>query len=61
MLSILKQAIIRTLRSVSAKTLHAPKQARREVIASAHLTDAEMTLIESAEIPAEHRYSVDEP
>jgi hypothetical protein len=45
---------------VSAKTFHEMKQAQREAIASADLTDNEMALIEAAEIPAEHRYTVDD-
>ncbi len=40
---------------------HVLKNAQRQAIASAQLTDAEMALIDSAEIPAEHRYSVDKP
>jgi hypothetical protein len=34
------------------------KQAERIALASANLTDAEMDLIDNAEIPAEHRYSL---
>lgn len=34
------------------------KQARRETLASADLADAEIALIEAAEIPEEHRYEV---
>jgi len=45
---------------VSAETFHRMKQAQREAIASAELSDAELALIEAAEIPAEHRYSLDE-
>ena len=48
-----------TVYIVSAATFHALKQAQRDAIASADLTDAEMTLIDNAEIPAEHRYSLD--
>jgi len=48
-----------TVYIVSAETFHALKQAQREAIASAELTDAEMKLINSAEIPAEDRYSLD--
>lgn len=44
---------------VSAKTFHEMKQSQREAIASAELSDAELTVIEAAEIPAEHRYSLD--
>ncbi|MBP2295400.1 type II toxin-antitoxin system Phd/YefM family antitoxin [Azospirillum rugosum] len=45
---------------VSAETYHAMKQAQRQAIASADLTDEEAALIEAAEIPEEHRYSIDE-
>ena len=48
-----------TVYIVSAKTFHELKQSQREAIASADLTDAELALIEAAEIPAEHRYSLD--
>lgn len=48
-----------TVYIVSAKTFHEMKQSQREAIASAELTDAELALIEAAEIPAEHRYSLD--
>jgi antitoxin StbD len=41
---------------VSAATFHALKQAQREAIAVRDLTDEELALIESAEIPAESRY-----
>ena len=47
-----------TVYLVSAKTFHALKQAMRRSLSAAELTDAEMALIESAEIPAEHRYSL---
>jgi hypothetical protein len=50
-----------TVYIVSAKTFHALKQAERDAIASAELSHAEMNLIESAEIPAEHRRSLDKP
>ena len=49
-----------TVYIVSAKTYHQLKQAQREAIASANLTDAELALIEAAEIPAEHRTSIDD-
>ena len=49
-----------TVYIVSAKTYHDMKQAQRDAIAAADLTAAEMSLIEAAEIPAEHRYSIDE-
>ncbi len=45
---------------VSARTFHELKQAQREAIASVDLTDEELALIEAAEIPAEHRYTVDD-
>lgn len=45
---------------VSAQTFHQMKQAQREAITSADLSDDEMALIEAAEIPAEHRYTVDD-
>ena len=45
---------------VSAQTFHRMKQAQGEAIASADLTDDEMASIEAAEIPAEHRYTVDD-
>jgi hypothetical protein len=43
----------------SAKAFQALKQAQRDAIASTELTDAEMTLIDSAEIPAKQRYSLE--
>jgi PHD/YefM family antitoxin component YafN of YafNO toxin-antitoxin module len=49
-----------TVYIVSAETFHAMKQAQREAVAAADLTDDEMALIEAAEIPAAHRYSVDQ-
>lgn len=48
-----------TVYIVSAKTFHEMKQAQRDAIASADLTDSELALIEAAEIPSEHRYSLD--
>lgn len=48
-----------TVYIVSAETFHALKQAQREAIASAALTDDEMRLIDNAEIPAAERYSLD--
>lgn len=45
---------------VSAQTFHQMKQAQREAITAADLTDEEMALIEAAEIPPEHRYTVDD-
>jgi prevent-host-death family protein len=48
-----------TVYIVSAKTFHELKQSQRNSIASADLTDAELAVIEAAEIPAEHRYSLD--
>jgi antitoxin StbD len=49
-----------TVYIVSAKTYHAMKQGWRDAIASADLSDAEIALIEAAEIPAEHRYSLED-
>ncbi|PKU22948.1 type II toxin-antitoxin system Phd/YefM family antitoxin [Telmatospirillum siberiense] len=48
-----------TVYIVSAKTFHEMKQAQRDAISSADLTDAELALIEASEIPSEHRYSLD--
>jgi len=48
-----------TVYIVSAQTFHDMKQAQRDAIASADLTDAELAHIEAAEIPPEHRYSLD--
>ena len=48
-----------TVYIVSAETFHALKQGQREAIASAALSAEEMALIESAEIPPEHRYNPD--
>lgn len=48
-----------TVYIVSAKTYHEMKQAQREAIASADLSDAELAAIEAAEIPAAHRYTLD--
>lgn len=48
-----------TVYIVSAQTFHEMKQAQRDAVASADLSDAEVALIEAAEIPAEHRYSLD--
>jgi antitoxin StbD len=47
------------LKSVLRTVLHALKQARPDAIASAELTDAEMALIDGAEIPPKQRYSLD--
>jgi antitoxin StbD len=47
-----------TVYIVSAQTFHALKQAQREAIAATDLNDHEITLIEAAEIPEEHRYSI---
>jgi len=49
-----------TVYIVSAKTYHELKQAQREAIAAADLSDAELALIEAAEIPIQHRYTADE-
>jgi len=45
---------------VSAETYHAMKQAQRQAIASADLTDEEAALTEAPETPKEHRYSIDD-
>lgn len=55
----LRRVLHARLYIVSAKTFHALKQSQRDAIASADLTDAEITLIEAAEIPSEHRYTLD--
>ena len=49
-----------TVYIVSAKTYHELKRAQRDAISAADLTDAELALIEAAEIPAEHRYTLGE-
>jgi len=49
-----------TVYIVSAKTFHELKQGQRRALAAAELTDAEMAAIEAAEVPAEHRYDVDD-
>lgn len=46
---------------VSAETFHALKQARREALLAAQLSDAEMEAIERAEIPVADRYTLDDP
>ena len=48
-----------TVYIVSAQTFHEMKQAQRDAIASADLSDVELEVIEKAEIPPEHRYSLD--
>lgn len=45
---------------ISATTFYQMKRAQRETIASIDLTDEEITLIEAAEIPAEHRYIIED-
>ena len=49
-----------TVYIVSAATFHALKQARRDAVAAAELTDAEFEAIENAEIPAGARYNLDD-
>ncbi len=49
-----------TVYIVSAETFHALKQAERQAVASADLSEAELALIDAAEIPAEHRYSLED-
>jgi prevent-host-death family protein len=47
-----------TVYIVSAETFRRLKQSERIALASEDLSDAEIAAIESAEIPAEHRYSL---
>jgi hypothetical protein len=47
-----------TVYIVSATTFHQLKQSQRRALGAGELTDAEMAAIESAEIPAEHRYTL---
>jgi antitoxin StbD len=47
-----------TVYILSTKAYHEMKQAQREAIGSADLSDDELALIERAEIPLEHRYSL---
>ena len=42
---------------VSAEAYHRMKQALQEALAAAYLSDDELAAIETAEIPAEHRYA----
>jgi prevent-host-death family protein len=49
-----------TVYIVSAETFHALKQSQREAIAAAELSDDVVAAILAAEIPSEHRYSLDE-
>jgi prevent-host-death family protein len=49
-----------TVYIVSAETFHRLKQGERVALAAAELSDAEVAAIERAEIPAEHRYSLDD-
>ncbi|HYD66089.1 type II toxin-antitoxin system prevent-host-death family antitoxin [Azospirillum sp.] len=49
-----------TVYIISADAYRSLKQAQRQAIASADLSDDEVKLIEDAEIPAEHRYSLDD-
>ncbi|WP_193385001.1 type II toxin-antitoxin system prevent-host-death family antitoxin [Rhodospirillum rubrum] len=48
-----------TVYIVSAKTFHEMKQAQRDAIASGDLSESELALIEAAEVPPPHRYSLD--
>ncbi|MGD9882703.1 MAG: type II toxin-antitoxin system prevent-host-death family antitoxin [Reyranella sp.] len=50
-----------TIYIVSAESFHAMKQAQRDAIRSADLTDIEAKLIADAEIPLGHRHSLDKP
>lgn len=45
-----------TVYIVSAETYHSLKLAQRQAIAAADLDDAELALIEAAEVPVEERY-----
>jgi prevent-host-death family protein len=47
-----------TVYIVSAKTFRELKQAQRQAVASADLSDQEIALIENAEIPTDQRYSL---
>jgi prevent-host-death family protein len=47
-----------TVYIVSAETFHRLKQSERQALASEDLSDAEISALEAAEIPAEHRYSL---
>ncbi|MFT8481352.1 MULTISPECIES: type II toxin-antitoxin system Phd/YefM family antitoxin [Acetobacteraceae] len=47
-----------TVYIISAQTFHALKQAQRETIAATDLNDHEIALIEAAEIPKGHRYTM---
>lgn len=49
-----------TVYIVSAETFHALKQAGRDAIAAADLTDGEAAVIGAARIPPQRRYSLDE-
>ena len=49
-----------TVYIVSAQTFHSLKQGRRDAIAAADLSEEEAALIAAAEIPAEHRYSLND-
>lgn len=50
-----------TVYIVSAAAFHALKQARRDALAAAELTDEEYEAIDKAEIPSGERYSLDDP
>jgi len=47
-----------TVYIISAQTFHALKQAQREAIVATDLNDHEIALIEAAEIPEGHRYTM---
>jgi PHD/YefM family antitoxin component YafN of YafNO toxin-antitoxin module len=49
-----------TVYIVAAETFHAMKQRQRTVITASDLSDEEAALIAAAEIPAEHRYTLDD-
>ena len=49
-----------TVYIVSAETFHRLKQSERRALASVDLTDAEAAAIAAAQVPPEHRYSLDD-
>lgn len=49
-----------TVYIVSAETFHRLKQSERQAIAAVELSDREIAQIEAAEVPAEHRYSLND-
>ncbi|MBX3486221.1 type II toxin-antitoxin system prevent-host-death family antitoxin [Phenylobacterium sp.] len=49
-----------TVYIVSAETFHRLKQGERQALAAADLSEAEIADIAAAEVPPEHRYSLDD-